>query len=298
MTFLAMTATQAIALALLTAGAIVALYFLKLRRRRVLTSSLLLWRTVLEQRQARSIFERLRNPLSLILAVVIGLLLALALARPDVEALTGRRKRVTIVLDTSPTMQVHAGGETRWQRAVREAVDLLDAGGPTTEFRLVDTSGHTDTSYSSDRSELRRWLSGMRPHAAELRFPAVDGALSDGPDTETWLVSDGVAPLTVPDGVRRISVLEEAPNVGIVAFEIRPEPSSPLHYTAYLEAQNYGKATAPVKISIVGAERSEIRREAALPAGGRFQEVFDLSTFSGGAVTATVQSDGDAFDMD
>src|SRR5262245_37971237 len=103
MSFLGMSALQAIALGVVTAGAIVALYFVRLRRRRVLMSSLLLWRKILEERQARSIFEKLRNPLSLLLALAIGLLLAMAIARPEIEALTGKRRRVTIVLDTSPT---------------------------------------------------------------------------------------------------------------------------------------------------------------------------------------------------
>jgi hypothetical protein len=52
MTFLALTTFQAVSLALLTAATIVALYFLKLRHRRVVVSSSILWRRVLDERQS------------------------------------------------------------------------------------------------------------------------------------------------------------------------------------------------------------------------------------------------------
>src|SRR5262245_38055857 len=105
MRFLALTTSQAVLLSLLTATAIVALYFLKHRRRRVVISSTLLWRIILGNRLDNSIFERLRRIVSMALAVMIGLLIVFALARPEIERLTGRARRVVIVLDTSPTMQ-------------------------------------------------------------------------------------------------------------------------------------------------------------------------------------------------
>jgi hypothetical protein len=294
MSFLAMTAGQAAALCLATAASIVALYFLKLRRRRVLVPSLLLWRRILEERQARSIFEKFRNPLSLLLALAIGLSLALALARPEIEALTGRRRRVTIVMDASPTMLARAGAETRWRRAVKKAEALIDAGGPTTEFRIADTAGFLETPYTTDHSLLRRHLSEARPRNAALRFPQMDAL----PDDETWFISDGVAKLDVPPGAAGITVFERAPNVGIVAFEIRSEPSAPLQYSAFLEVRNYGESPASTAIALTASDGYAIAREAVLEPGGRFQESFDLSGFAGGAVAASVRSGDDAFALD
>src|SRR5215510_9006259 len=104
MTFLAMTPLQAALLTLLTAGTIIALYFLKLRHRRVVISSSLLWRRVLDERQSHSLWEKLRRIISIVIAVTIALLIALALARPEAESLTGKNERIVIVVDTSPTM--------------------------------------------------------------------------------------------------------------------------------------------------------------------------------------------------
>src|SRR6476660_8648897 len=118
MTFLALTPIQAALLSLLTAGTIIALYFLKLRHRRVVISSSLLWRRVLDERQSHSLWEKLRRIISIVITVTIALLIGLALARPEIESLTGKSERIVIVLDTSPTMRtLSQDGATRWQHA-------------------------------------------------------------------------------------------------------------------------------------------------------------------------------------
>ena len=80
-----MTSLQALLLAAVTAGTVVALYFLKLRHRRVFVSSSLLWQRVFDEHVKHSLRERLRRILSIALAVAIALLIALSLARPEIE---------------------------------------------------------------------------------------------------------------------------------------------------------------------------------------------------------------------
>src|SRR5438067_13486697 len=104
MTFLALTPLQTALLAFLITGVIVALYFLKLRHRRVFISSSILWRRVLDERQSHSLWEKLRKIISVAIALTIALLIALAVARPEIESLTGKNERIVIVIDTSPTM--------------------------------------------------------------------------------------------------------------------------------------------------------------------------------------------------
>src|SRR5947207_5102157 len=100
MRFLALTGFQSAALALVTTAAILALYFLKHRRRRLVISSALLWKRVLANRLENSLFERLRRILSILIAVAIGLLIAMSIARPEIEWLTGKTQKTVIVLDT------------------------------------------------------------------------------------------------------------------------------------------------------------------------------------------------------
>jgi len=293
MTFLALSPLQTVLLALLTTGLVVALYFLKLRHRRVLISSSILWLKVLDERQAHSLWEKLRKIISIIVAVTITLLIALSLARPEIESLTGKTERIVIVLDTSPTMTTQTGdGRTRWQHAMDRAENLLDGGGPTTEFRVVDTSGVTSSAFTTDRNEARRLIEQMSPRSAEPQFPKVDGR-----DSRVYFVSDGVALHGVPSFVRRVSVFERAQNVGITAFEIRSIPSTPLGYEAYLEVQNYGNpAEVAITLSAPGGQR--LSRSVRLAKGEIFKDTFDLSRFTGGGIRATIQSKDDALPLD
>src|SRR6188474_29861 len=141
MTFLGLTSLQSIILAIATASAIIALYFLKHKRRRIVISSVLLWRKVIEERIENSIFEKLRRTFSVLLAVITGLLVAFAIARPQIDWLTGGARRVVLVLDTSPSMQSRTSdGKTRWQHATERARDFIHDAGVSTQFRLVDTT--------------------------------------------------------------------------------------------------------------------------------------------------------------
>src|SRR2546425_2068752 len=103
MTFLALSPLQTALLALITTSIIVGLYLLKLRHRRVFISSSLLWRRVLDERQAHSLWEKLRRVVSMAVAATIAVLLSISLAPPQIEWLTGRNERILIVLGTSPT---------------------------------------------------------------------------------------------------------------------------------------------------------------------------------------------------
>jgi hypothetical protein len=293
MNFLALSPLQTALLAAATAGTIIALYFLKLRHRRVFISSSILWRRVLDERQAYSLWEKLRKILSIAVALTIGLLMAFALARPEIESLTGRNERIVIILDTSPTMNTETGdGKTRWQHAVAEAKGLLDSGGPTTEFRVIDTSGYTASGFTTDRNEVRKLIDQMSPKTSDPQFPKVDRR-----DSQIYFISDGVAIHNTPSPVRRISVYESANNIGITAFEIRSIPSTPLGYEAYLEVQNFGQP-AEAGISLTGTGGQRINKTVKLGTEEIYKEVFDLSQFTGGGIRAAVQTKDDALPLD
>jgi Ca-activated chloride channel homolog len=293
MNFLALTPIQTALLAVTTIAIIVALYLLKLRHRRIFIPSSILWRRVLDERQSHSLWEKLRRIVSIVVAATIALLIAMALARPEIESLTGKNERVVIVLDTSPTMNTQTSdGSTRWKHAVENAKSLLDSGGPTTEFRVLDTSGATASAFTTDRNEARSLIDSMSPRSADPQFPQVDGR-----NSQVYFVSDGVAIHGTPNFVKRISVFEQANNVGITAFEIRSIPSTPLGYEAYLEVQNFGRPTE-AGITINGPGGQRISRTVRLGTEETFKEAFDLSQFAGGPIKAAVQSRDDALPLD
>ncbi|HYR42207.1 MAG TPA: VWA domain-containing protein [Terriglobia bacterium] len=291
MTFLTLTPLQAALLALAVTGAILALHFLKFRRRRVIVSSCVLWRRVLAEKMSRSLWERLQKIVSILVAVTIALLIALSVGRPQIGALRGHVPRIVIVLDTSPSMNARtADGSTRWKHATEKARSLVTES-PVAEFRIADTSGQTAFPFTSDRAEVLELIGRLSPSSVRPHFPKVSG------DATVYLLSDGVGLDDVPAGVETVSVFERANNVAITAFEVKPVPSNPLAYEAYLEIRNYGQP-AEVRLTIAGTSRENITRSVRLLSDARFREVFDLSNFAAGIVKASVQATTDALPMD
>jgi Ca-activated chloride channel homolog len=293
MTFLAMTALQTAVLAFGTTAAVVALYFLKVRRRTVLVSSAILWRRVLHEQSARSLWQRLRMIFSILLALTISLLIALAIARPRIDWLTGKPQRIVIVMDTSPSMNTRTSdGRTRWLHAVEEARTLLDRAGPSDEFRIAETSGDTTFGFTPDAVEARAMIDQLSPGHIEPRFPVLDGN-----ESHIYFISDGVALRDLPRAAESVSVFEAADNAGFTAFDIRPVPSDPLEFEAYLEVENSGEQKM-IAVTISGVDEDRITRTVSVAPREKYRETFNLSAFHGGAVRASILSKDDALASD
>src|SRR3954469_16392281 len=84
--------------------AIIALYFLKLRRRPVQVPSTLLWRRSLEDLHVNSLFQRLRKNLLLFLQLLAVLLVMLALAGPRIRGSSTLGERYDLAIDNSASM--------------------------------------------------------------------------------------------------------------------------------------------------------------------------------------------------
>src|SRR5438270_10568946 len=93
--------------ALLWAGLaipIVIFYILKIRLKRIPVSTVLFWRQIFEEKKPRSIWQKLRHLISLLVQLALLLLIVLALTKPFFawEALQSRR--IILVLDNSASM--------------------------------------------------------------------------------------------------------------------------------------------------------------------------------------------------
>src|SRR5258708_27477862 len=83
---------------------IIALYFLKLRRRPVQVPSTLLWRRSLEDLHVNSIFQRLRKNLLLFLQLLAVILAMLALTGPRIKGRGMQGQRFVLAIDNSASM--------------------------------------------------------------------------------------------------------------------------------------------------------------------------------------------------
>src|SRR5207247_453188 len=107
-------------------GAVAAIYLLKLKRRGLLVSSSLLWREVLKNNNAESLFEKLRWWISLFLQILFVTLIVVALAQPKLNS-SGDGSTV-LILDASASMQARSPGDlnrTRFELAQAAATNLI-----------------------------------------------------------------------------------------------------------------------------------------------------------------------------
>jgi len=190
-----LTPTAALIAAGLVVPALVALYFLKRKRRLFDVSSTLLWQKAVNDLRVSTPFQRLRRNLLLLLQLLILLALLLAYARPTTRGLADGGERIAILIDHSGSMNATDVEPSRLDRARELALQLIDDYDGEGGVMIVTFAGRARVvqPFSTDRARLRRAVRGIEPtdERSQLR-PALE--LID-PFTRTG--DDGQTPLTV-----------------------------------------------------------------------------------------------------
>jgi Aerotolerance regulator N-terminal/von Willebrand factor type A domain len=232
------------------AGAIVALYLRRPQRRRLEVSTLLFWRRVFEREPHRKFLGRLRNPLSLLLQLLIFLLLLLALARPE-EASPRERRSTVIVLDARARMQ--APGV--FQDAVLAAQDVVSRLRPNDEVAILAVEGLPQivSPFSNDGKELRRKLALLSPSDAggsmEETLLLARRLLDAKPGEQRLVViSDRRAPVT--GSVEQIAVGKPRDNTTILALAQRPLPVSPQSAEVFAKLGNFSSTARDTELEL------------------------------------------------
>ena len=84
---------------------VVGLYILKLRRRTIAIPFSPLWQRILKDKEATSLFSKLKRLLSLLLQLLLLLLLVLALGDPRAAATLIKGRNLVVLVDASASMQ-------------------------------------------------------------------------------------------------------------------------------------------------------------------------------------------------
>lgn len=291
----------ALALALL-ALPIVVLYILKVRPRRVPVTTTMFWDQVFEDRRPRSIWQRLRHLLSLLLQLVFLGLLVAALADPLLRFQSSRARRVVLVIDNSASMNATDVAPTRLDQARDEARRLVDA------LRLGDEMAVVS---AGTRPRVR---CGLTDHRRTLREAIASIPPSDGP-TGVVAAVQLARRLLAPGGkIPRIVVLTDGgfseagaigrepdvelrtcggpvANVGLSLFQVRRSLTDPVGYEILAEITNASDRSVSCRLELdlpdsgevldvvpielgPGARSTQVIRRAS-PEGGRLRARLD-----------------------
>jgi hypothetical protein len=253
----------------LVGAAVVGLYILKLRRRAIAVPFSPLWQRILRDKEATSLFSKLKRLLSLLLQLALLALLVLALGDPRAAATLMKGRSVVVLVDASASMQATDVTPTRLDVAKGEVKKIVRGLGGADRM-LVAQMDATVTPLgpmSGDTSELEREIDDIRAtdtradFARALRF-ATD-ALRGADAPEIIVVSDGaLGPAADAQGPVRLAgaKLSYVPvgnrdkrrNVGVTEFSVRRYPLDKSRYEVMLEVTNTGEAPEDVEVSLVG----------------------------------------------
>jgi hypothetical protein len=250
------------------AAAMVAMYILKMRRRVVAVPFSILWHRILKDKQATSLFSKLKRLLSLLLQLALLALLALALGDPRAAETIVKGRNLVVLVDASASMAATDTPEgTRLDAAKKEVKNLVRGMGGSDRMLVaqMDATVSALGPMSGDTSELERAVDQVRQtdtradFARALRFAA--DALHDLDNPEIVVVSDGNVGAAedsfgaVHLGDMKLSFVPvgtSKKNVAITEFSVRRYPLDKSRYEVMIEVTNTGDVDADVELSLLG----------------------------------------------
>jgi hypothetical protein len=247
---------------------VVALYFLKLKRKRVPVSSTWLWFRSINDLRVNAPFQRLRRSLLLLLQLLLIALAALALARPLGESKPAAGKLWVFLIDRSASMAMTDTAPSRLEEAKRRARQAIRAAGNEDQVMIIAFASRPDVVVPAtrDRDVAERALDSIRPAETATRVTeAFQVAVSNArhhPDAEILLYSDGdFESIRVPaEGVpvQFVPVGARARNAAITALKVEPPRLSEDPWTIFTTVDLFSDqpAAGSLEIYVNGALKS------------------------------------------
>jgi hypothetical protein len=269
--------------------AVLALYFLKLRRRPIEVPFVHLFREVLATERSSRLFANLRRVLSLLLALLFVALVTGALVDPRPTGSEGSGRIVILALDASASMQATDVAGGRFEAARTEARRLIETLGATDRAIVIEVADEARplSSVTSSRAELETAIAAATPHdvgadlAEAARF-ARDVA-SGSEHAELVVVSDGrmtgvdEARAILGDAgisARHVSVGTGGANVAITALAVRRYPLDASRNEVLLELLNAGSSAETVEVELLGDGATVDVQHLSIGPGARERRFF------------------------
>lgn len=306
--------------------AVLALYFLKLKREPIEVPSTYLWKKSIEDLHVNSLWQKLRQSLLLFLQLLILALAIFALLRPGWEGTRLTGQRMIFAIDNSASMGATdvEDAENRLAAAKERVATLIDQmdSGMSAMIVSFNDEARVVQSFTSNRRKLREQLEkiqltsrttnllGALQLADGLANPGqvvevesnVEIDVGDGEKTELFILSDGrfsdvegfslgnLEPRTyIPLGRR------DASNLAITAFSTRRSEIRPEEQQAFAQVSNFSEGDRTVVVEVTHDGTFLDAQELEVPAGEARGVTFALEGVASGKLVAklTPESAGD-----
>ncbi len=243
------------------------LYVLKLRRRVVAVPFSPLWERIVRDKEATTLFSKLKRLLSLFLQLALLALLVLALGDPRAAESLIKGRTVVVLLDASASMQATDVAPSRLAVAKDEVKKMIRGLGGADRMLVAQMDALVTPlgPMTSDTSALERELDSVAATDARADFARALRFATDvlrGADRgEIVVVSDGAlgpagdssGPVHVGDAkLSYVRVGKHGRNVGITQFSVRRYPLDRSRYEVMLELMNTGTEVEDVELQLLG----------------------------------------------
>ncbi|MEQ8786013.1 MAG: VWA domain-containing protein [Pirellulaceae bacterium] len=287
--------------------AIIALYFLKLKRVPIEVPSTFLWHRTIEDLHVNSIWQRLRQSLLLLLQLLLLLLIIIALLRPGWQGAQLTGDRFIFLIDTSASMSAKDLSPSRFEdarRRIGEMIDQMKTGDVAMLISFSDVA-RVEQSFTDSRNLLRGKLQQIRPTnrtsniqealraAAGLANPGRtsegtgDVPVADAMPATLYIFSDGgfgaVANFDWGNLDPRYIKLgqEDVGNVGVVAFTTERNLEKPGQTQAFARLENFGAEDVTVEAALFHNDRLRDVKNVDVPANGSAGVEYELTDLGG-----------------
>ena len=165
MSFLSAIPGWAWLLLVLVPPAIIALYFLKLKRAPVVVPSTYLWLRTIEDLHVNSLWQRLQKNILLYLQLLLVALLLLSLLRPGCRSESMLGQRSILLIDHSASMSATDESPNRLAKAREAALKLIDSMSSSDVAMVIAFSDRAEVKqgFTSDRRQLRSAVEAIEP---------------------------------------------------------------------------------------------------------------------------------------
>ncbi|HEX9743903.1 MAG TPA: VWA domain-containing protein [bacterium] len=221
-------------IALLFAGVIpviIALYLLRLKRRRHLISSTFFWTEMIQDLQANVPFQKLRWNILLFLQLLIALAIIFSLVDPSIKAALNEGRRSIFIVDTSASMKSVDSGKSRFDTVIEDIRRYCQSLSPREQVMLIVAGEHAEVGleFTDNLPAIERVLDSLKPGdtrsdlttayaLAQARADQIDQPFiviaSDFSGIDNNLFENSTYPINY------LKVGEEAPNAGITDFSV------------------------------------------------------------------------------
>lgn len=182
-------------------GAVVALYLLKIKRRRATVPALDFWLDLAGRTKVHSLFERLKRLLSMLLWIAVVACLMLALGNPILSLGRIKPRAIVVIVDNSASMQAAEDDRGRTRLAMaREAVSEITSRRPVADqWLLIEAAREPRVlhPWTYETRPIRKAAESLTPYGGTGNLAAaveLAGQLAAGkPDPCIVVVSDGQA---------------------------------------------------------------------------------------------------------